>query len=514
MFYLIINDDIMLSINKIFSNLTVLEKKNFRKFIADNNKRKDVKNIEYFDLLISENYSEQEIKILLYPNGNFGAYHGLRKRFIDAFVLFMTEQYVEINSINSEMEISKLIMVSKNQLKQKQYELGFLLLNKAEKKSLNSGNYGLLHQIYHLKIQYAHKSDKIDLDQIMDLFKINQEHMMQEEKLNMAYAVVNKKYREMLYENKIQPIDSLMKHVFETCDIEKAKGFSFKSIYQLASMFTNYAKLSKDFYSIRSFVINQYDLANQLLKESKEDIVYKMEVTYLIANMYFRVKDFNSSLEYISILKRLNRLNPKYKNLFYKRIICLKALALHFNNQPLLAIDILKEEMNKVKLFNSEDLDIILSAVMMKVQVGLFNEAILLLNKLKHTDNWYTLKMGKDWVLQKHFIEIILNIEMGDIDRVDSRLRSFIKNYSQYFKETGQERVLIFIDLIKQFYHNPEYVTTKEFHIKVEQNIDWKLPEQEDIFVMSCFAWLKSKMFKTNLYETTLDLVRKKSNTE
>ena len=123
-------------------------------------------------------------------------------------------------------------------------------------------------------------------------------------------------------------------------------------------------------------------------------------------------------------------------------------------------------------------------------------------------------KWGRIGFLQKHFMEIILNIELGNIDKVDSRLRSFIRNYSDYFKQIGQDRVLIFVQLIKQFYHNPEYVTSKEFHSKVEHSFDWKLPEQEDIFVMSCYAWLKSKMFKTDLYSTTLKLVSKKSNSK
>jgi len=502
----------MINVLNVVSKMSTVDKKNFRLFLEKNNKRKDVKNIEYFDLLVSKDCIEKEIKETLYPKGNFGAYHGLRKRFIDGLVLFMAEQHAEIYEVSAEMEISKLIMASRNQLSQKQYELGFLLLNRAEKKSKANSNYILLHQIYHLKIQYAHKSDQVDLEELMELFQINQRHMIQEEKLNMAYAVVNKHYREMLYENKIQPIETLIQDVFEKCKIKKAEGLSYKSIYQLASIFTNYAKLSKDFYSVQSFVINQYDFANRLGKQSREDVLYKMEVIYLIANMYFRVKDFKKSLEYCLILEKLSRLNPRYKKLFNKRLICLKALALHFNNHPKLAIALLKEELHKAKLFGVEDLNIILSVIMMKVQVGLFKEAAVLLNQLKHSEKWYTHKMGKDWVLQKHFMEIILNIELGNIDRVDSRLRSFLRSYSDYFRQIGQERVLIFIKLIKQFYHNPEYVTSAEFYLKVEQSFDWRLPEQEDIFVMSCYAWLKSKMFKTDLYITTLELVAKKSD--
>ena len=501
----------MLDVLSVISKMSVVDRRNFRGFLEKSNKRKNVKNIEYFDLLLQKDCIEKEIKEQLYPNGNYGAYHGLRKRFIDALILFITE-HAEINEVSTDMEISKLIMASRNQLGQKHYELGFLLLNRAEKKSVNTANYILLNQIYHLKIQYAHRSSTIDLEELLPLFKANQDNMIQEEKLNMAYALVNKKYREMLYEGKIQPVETLIEDVFKACDIKKAEGLSYKSIYQLASIFTKYAKLSKDFYSVQSFVINQFTFANETDKETNESILYKMEVLYLISNMYFRVKAFENSLEYIQQLERLCRITPKYKRLFNKRISCLKALALHFSNHPELAIGLLHEELKKAKLLDADDLNIVLSAIMMNVQVGAFSTAEQLLNKLKHSDQWYIRKMGQEWVLQKHFMEIILNIELGNIDKVDSRLRSFIRNYTDYFKQTGQERVLTFIQLIKQIYHHPEYVTSSEFHSKVEYSFDWRLPEQEDIFVMSCYAWLKSKMFKTDLYTTTLKLVAKKSN--
>ena len=43
----------------------------------------------------------------------------------------------------------------------------------------------------------------------------------------------------------------------------------------------------------------------------------------------------------------------------------------------------------------------------------------------------------------------------------------------------------------------------------MEQSFEWIGPEREDIFVMSFYAWLKSKMEKKLLYKTTLDLVAK-----
>jgi hypothetical protein len=42
----------------------------------------------------------------------------------------------------------------------------------------------------------------------------------------------------------------------------------------------------------------------------------------------------------------------------------------------------------------------------------------------------------------------------------------------------------------------------------VKDSFEWKVRIEEDIFVMSFYAWLKAKMEKTPLYQTTLDLVK------
>ena len=60
---------------------------------------------------------------------------------------------------------------------------------------------------------------------------------------------------------------------------------------------------------------------------------------------------------------------------------------------------------------------------------------------------------------------------------------------------------------MERYYKHPETVTSEQFRAKVEDSFTWIKAEQEDIFVMSFYAWLKSKMEKQSLYDTTLQLV-------
>ncbi len=74
-------------------------------------------------------------------------------------------------------------------------------------------------------------------------------------------------------------------------------------------------------------------------------------------------------------------------------------------------------------------------------------------------------------------------------------------------KQINQQRVLTYLSFVEIYYKQPENVTSKAFFNKVESAFVWVDAKQEDIFVMSFYAWLKSKMDKQPLYKTTLNLV-------
>ena len=71
-------------------------------------------------------------------------------------------------------------------------------------------------------------------------------------------------------------------------------------------------------------------------------------------------------------------------------------------------------------------------------------------------------------------------------------------------------RVIQFIKLIAFAYEQPKEIETSSFRERVQMSFTWKEASQEDVFVMSFYAWLKSKMEKEELYATTLQLVQMK----
>ena len=96
---------------------------------------------------------------------------------------------------------------------------------------------------------------------------------------------------------------------------------------------------------------------------------------------------------------------------------------------------------------------------------------------------------------------------MDHIDVVESRVNSFKKKHNAYLKNNDELRVTEFLKLATAYYHKPEIVSNPEFRNKIQNSLPSPDTEKEDIFDMSFYAWIKSKIEGTTLYETTLNLI-------
>jgi len=141
-------------------------------------------------------------------------------------------------------------------------------------------------------------------------------------------------------------------------------------------------------------------------------------------------------------------------------------------------------------------------------QSNALKKAHQILSKLHHSDSWYQEKTDIEWVIKKNLMELLLHIDLGNTDLVESKFLSFKRRHFKYLKSIKQDRAITYIALVEQHYKNPENSTSTAFKTLVENSFNWVSHQEEDIFIMSYYAWLKSKIFKTPLYDTTLELVK------
>lgn len=495
----------MTDLNQLVFSFSKEEQQQFINYLSKKNKRKDTKNIELFKLL----QQTEDTKIIcntLYKKQNKAAYHALRKRLYQSVIDFIANKNLdEENSI--DMQLIKLLIVARACLSKKQFKTAYHLLDKATIIAEDHALFSILNEIYHTKIQYSYTYPKVDLDSLISAFKTNQKNTYLESQLNMVYAKIRQQLNAYAYNGEIFDFEKLIDKTLKDHDITLENAVTFKALYQIMSIVSLSAFVTNDYYKIESFLLKTYDKIKHHKNKIKQPY-YHIQVLYMIANTLFRNKKFEAASQFL--LKMKNQLTDhkkKYYNTFILKHNLLKSLIFNFTNQQDDAI-ILLEKSTKIKHDDIESsLDIHLSLAMFYIQNQNLKASKKITSKFYHTDSYYESKAGKDWIIKKNLLDIILNIELGNINLVESRILSFKRNYSTYLKQISQQRVLTFLKLVETYYKQPESVSTKNFKETVEQSFKWIEPEREDIFVMSFYAWLKSKMEKQDLYTTTLNLV-------
>ena len=496
----------MTDLNAIVSTFSIEEQQQFIKYLEKKNKRNDTKNIQLFTLLVKEEFSSKELCKAIYESDNKVAYHALRKRLYQSLIDFIANTNLEEeNSI--DMQIIKYILASRTFLINKQAKIAYAILEKAEVIAQEHSLFPILNEIYHTKIEYAYLNPSVDINSLVSEFKTNQKNHYLEEELNMVYAKIKQTLNDMTYKGQVLDFQTILNTTLAEHNISLNDSMSFKSLYQLMTIVSISAFVTNDYLKIEPFLLDTYSKI-QTHKLKDKQLYYHIQIVYIIANTLFRNKKFEASLSHLEQMKSLMELQrKKHFRAFELKYNLLLSLNLNYNGNQNKAIEHL-EDFKQSKHPDTESvLDIQLSLVMFYIQGSRFKEAQHIFSKFYHTDKYYTEKAGIEWVIKKSLAEIILHIELGNIDLVESRLLSFKRNYNSYLKQIHQERVITYLQLVNQYYKYPESVTTDTFKNKVEMSFNWIEAKQEDIFVMSFFAWLKSKMENKPLYETTLQLV-------
>jgi len=498
----------MTDLYAIVATLSSEDEQRFINYLEKKNKRNDTKNIELFKLLAQNELTSKEICQKIYNSNKKDAYHALRKRLYQSLIDFIANiNLEEENSV--DMQIIKYILASRTFLIHKKSKIAYQILDKAESLAQEHQLFPILNEIYHTKIQYAYLNPSVNIDVLITNFRSNQKQHFIEEELNLVYAKIRQTLSDMTYKGKVLDFKTILNNTLKEHNIDSSESLSFKSLYQLMTIVSLSAFVTNDYLKIEPFLIDTYQKIKDHKTKDKQS-VYHIQVVYMIANTLFRNKKFSESLAYLEQMKSLMLTQrKKYYTTYKLKHQLLRALNLNYSNKQDEAISTL-ENVRETKHTDIESLlDIHLALVMFYMQKSDFKNAKSIFSKFYHTDRYYIGKAGKEWTIKKNIAEIILYIEIGDFDLAESRLLSFKRSYFGYLKDINQSRVVTFIKLVESYFKNPEQVTSKQFKDKVEIAFDWIDEKQEDIFVMSFYAWLKSKMESKSLYHTTSELIKK-----
>jgi hypothetical protein len=152
-------------------------------------------------------------------------------------------------------------------------------------------------------------------------------------------------------------------------------------------------------------------------------------------------------------------------------------------------------------------LDLNLCLLVFYFQQENYLKAKSILSQFYHTDQWYVEKASIDWVIKKNIAELLLYIELQEEDLFSSRLKSFKRRYTKYLKQNNQGQVLTFLDFSEKYHKDQKKIKNQDFKKQINSAFEWRTVHKEDVFVLSAYAWLKSKLDNTNLYRTSIALI-------
>lgn len=477
--------------NSLINILEIEQRARFISFLKSKNKVKVTHNIQLFKAL--ELGEEQSIKSEIGDN----AYRGLKKRLKDNLLEFLSDEIIR-NEITEEIKIIKQLTVARKLMELSLEREGFKILSKLRDRAKKIDHYSLLNEIYHTMIQYSYHELAPDQDSLFQLLLQNSQAQLNQEKLNMAFAYIKKQLPQTL------DVKKLVEESYQKFEIDFNQGFNFKTLYQLCEIANNEGAYSNDYYSVNLFFEDKIDEVLDSPLDQVKFYTYKADLFLIMANIYLRKRDFKKSLDYLEKARLvLNDCSKDFRNSRVIQLKTLKALCLNYSGRRDEGIELLSdlpEQGLNVAYGN-------LALVSLLFQKGELKEAKSILSNYYRSDSYYEKTLGRDWTLNKIYIEVILAIETADIEFAEARMNSLIRRYGAFLKTQPQMHVLPFVKLIRYYCRYPEQVTSPEFEQRVEKTMNWKPADQEDLFLMTIYAWLKAKMQRRDLYEVVLELV-------
>jgi hypothetical protein len=492
------------SLTDLIRLLNTADRKLFRRFLQLKNKREDVKNLQLFDLIETDDISV--LKKLYGAGINKDAYHALRKRLQDNLLLFLSQKTFESNHSDT-YDALRLLVVGRFLLENNVVKVAFKCLDKAERLAEQLEQFNLLNELLLLKLQYARLPEAEDLEDLTARFLQNQSRMLLEAKLNMAYAFLRQELQEVHLKGKIVNLTALMITTIRKYKISMQDLMTYKSIYQILFIANEYAAIQQNYGLIERYINQTNKFIQGRAYHKPSYIFYHISIFYFLANFHLRRKGFAESATYLKDMMDLMATNTHYHQLFYIRYQLLSALNLFFTGFADQAILLLQKALsNRKHASKPEDIEDVRMCLTMFLAMCNDRECLKHLSLLTCTDAWYEKNMGMLWTIRKNLTEILVQSQFSNIDLALSRINSFRRRYKKYLLKTSEERVLSYLKLIEKYLLKPDVATEMSYKAAVTNQLD--KAENNDIFTLSFIAWLIARWERKTVYEIVLTLVQ------
>ena len=228
----------------------------------------------------------------------------------------------------------------------------------------------------------------------------------------------------------------------------------------------------------------------------------------MICHALYRNREFDECLHYLDeFYEDINAFDKSHFNTFYPKFVLLKSAVQCYKGELEKAIALLEQTINNpaLKLNFVDEFDMRLNLSVYYGYLGALKTANKNTLWFHHSDKWYEKKMGKDWVLRKNLIDILIQYELGNDEIALNRIRSLDRIFADDFKKVAFQKSKIFLDFIRYYISDPLVMDNEKFRVKAEKAMGKVPPHQFGIQTVAFYSWFQSKMEKRNYYEMVME---------
>ena len=500
-------------LREIILTLDSDDKREFRYFLNRIKQKRHRKDVALFDILQEgKEYRTEYIMQKLYKSQGKEAYYALRKRLYKQLMDFVILKS-RVKDTTAVSTVTEYINLSQYLYDQNRERLSFKYLKKARVLAEEIEHYELLNAIYNLMIDKMEWEQEKDLMEVISFYQKNKILLERAEKVSIANSIIRHQLIAHQKEARVIDFDTLIAKVFSDLGVDNETLLTPRELYKLMSLSRNAIIAKKEYVSFEPFIIGKY---NELLETggfTDKMVFYQLGLLYFVAHTLYRNKKFDEAKKYLTTFDVvLSGKGNSYFVFYYPKYMQLCAAVSLFSRELDVAHHFLQNllEHKQVNLKHADRLNILINQGIYYFLDKNFVAAHRVLLSINHTDKWCEKQLGKEWVLKKNLMEVMLYVEMEKTDIAESRLRSIERTYKNLFKHPVYQRVKGFLSLVKFVLMHPHEVGSEKFHAIVDSTIDWQTFAQEDLQAMGFYAWIKAKMQQRELYEVWLELAEGK----
>jgi hypothetical protein len=473
-------------------------------------------------LLRPKEYKSEELIAKLYPDEpNPVAYYALRKRLL--------RQLTDFLLLRQRQHDATAATPVRGQLSLAQYlfdagvpRLAWAMLRKAEKLALDNEQYEPLNAVYNVQIQYAGSPYAEPLAAIIERRHRNKKAADEEERAGIADALLRQRLRQArLHGRGAVPVDELVRDILAEYHLQEAFARSPSLLTRLLSIARSAMLVRGDFATFAPFIERCYRLMERRHGFAPAHRGYQLRLLYMLAHALYRTRRFGESVAYLEQAQAVLAAAPGRQHAETgPRLTFLLAANYAFLNRNKDSIKLLDDALKaQPPLLPAEQLTARLQLTFHYFAEGKFAKASQTLSSLDRTDHWLEQHLGLEWLLNHNIGELLIQLELGNPDMALVRLRAIERRLHEQFPATAAtadtpavplggpyQAVVRYLELVREIIDDPAVAATPAYAEKVATIPAFLSDEQEDLQVLSFFAWLRARVLGRPYYEVLLEV--------